>query len=307
MAIPDFQSLMLPFLKFCSDGKEYSTNDVIGALSKSFSLTEEELKQKLPSGTQNTFYNRVFWTKAHLKMAGLIENTRRSHFTITERGKVLLKSNPPIVNLKLLKTIPEYVAYTESYKKDKQDKNELVSDEENDTISLTPEENLETSYQNIRKALVQEILTKIKILPPAFFEKLVVELLVKMGYGGSISDAGRAIGKSGDEGIDGIIKEDRLGLDLIYIQAKRWDGIVGRPEIQKFVGALAGQGAKKGIFITTSNFSKEAFDYAPKNETKIVLINGEQLAEYMIDFDLGVSTISTYLVKKVDSDYFTEE
>lgn len=179
--------------------------------------------------------------------------------------------------------------------------------EEELLIPQTPEELLEISYQDIRKSLAQEILSKIKLCSPSFFERLVVELLVKMGYGGSRSDAGKAIGRSGDEGIDGIIKEDKLGLDIIYIQAKRWENVVGRPEIQKFVGALAGQGAKKGIFITTSRFTNEAKDYIPRNETKIVLIDGEQLANLLIDYNLGVSTQAVYELKKIDLDYFEEE
>ncbi|MGC3977798.1 MAG: restriction endonuclease [Paludibacteraceae bacterium] len=173
----------------------------------------------------------------------------------------------------------------------------------------TPEENLDKAYQGIRKSLASELLNKIIELSPSFFERLVVELLVKMGYGGSIKDAGKAIGKSGDEGIDGTIKEDKLGLDIIYIQAKRWKqgNVVGRPEIQKFVGALAGQGAKKGIFITTSSFTKEALEYTPRNETKIVLIDGEQLSQLMIDYNLGCTTQQIYEIKKIDSDYFGEE
>ncbi|MCK9212348.1 MAG: restriction endonuclease [Ignavibacteriaceae bacterium] len=304
MSIPDFQSLMLPLLKFCSDEQEHSTKDTINYLSKQFNLSENELSQLLPSGTQYVFYNRVFWAKAHLKMAGLFENTKRAHFKITQSGLNLLKTNPSLVNLRTLKTYPEYIEHTKTHKKDKIEKLEIET--ENDS-ELTPEESLEYSYQKIRKSLAQDLLSKIKNLSPSFFEKLVVELLVKMGYGGSITDAGKAIGRSGDEGIDGIIKEDKLGLDVIYIQAKRWQGVVGRPELQKFVGALAGQGAKKGIFITTSFFSKDALDYTPKNETKIVLIDGEQLAQYMIDFDLAVSTISTYQIKKIDLDYFGEE
>jgi len=185
--------------------------------------------------------------------------------------------------------------------------NEKINTEE--TTKETPEESLEIAYQRLRKSLAQDLLNKVISLPPSFFEKLVVELLVKMGYGGSIKDAGKAIGKSGDEGIDGTIKEDKLGLDIIYIQAKRWQigNIVGRPEIHKFVGALAGQGAKKGIFITTSSFSKEAIEYTPKNETKIVLIDGEKLSQLMIDYDIGVSTSNVYEIKKIDHDYFGDE
>jgi restriction system protein len=239
-------------------------------------------------------------------MASLLENTKRGHYKITSNGLALLQSNPAIVNLRLLKTISEYIEHTKSYKKENTNNNgepDLDSSDEN----LTPEESLEYSFQKINKSLAQDLLSKIKKMSASFFEKLVIELLVKMGYGGSIKDAGKAIGKSGDEGIDGIIKEDKLGLDIIYVQAKRWEGVVGRPELQKFVGALAGQGAKKGIFITTSYFSKDALDYTPKNETKIVLVDGEQLAKYMIDYDLAVSTVSNYQIKKIDLDYFGEE
>jgi restriction system protein len=306
MAIPDFQSLMLPLLKFFSTGNEYSTKEAVESLAQLFKLTEEELAELLPSRRQNTFNNRVHWAIAHLKMASLLENTKRGHYKITSNGLALLQSNPTIVNLSLLKTIPEYIEYTKSFKKENNNSNDepaLDSAEEN----LTPEESLEYSFQKINKSLAQDLLSKIKKMSASFFEKLVIELLVKMGYGGSIKDAGKAISKSGDEGIDGIIKEDKLGLDIIYVQAKRWEGVVGRPELQKFVGALAGQGAKKGIFITTSYFSKDALDYTPKNETKIVLVDGEQLAKYMIDYDLAVSTVSNYQIKKIDLDYFGEE
>jgi len=303
MPIPDFQSIMLPLLNYYSSGKEYSTKQAIEELGTHFSLTEEELVEMLPSGTQSTFYNRVYWAIAHLKMAALLESTRRAHYKITTNGIVLLQSSPTSINLRILKTIPEYIEHT---KKVKIGEGEAAETEGNDD-QLTPEESLDYAHQKINKSLALDLLSKVKTMPASFFEKLVIDLLVKMGYGGSMKDAGKAIGKSGDEGIDGIIKEDKLGLDVIYIQAKRWEGVVGRPELQKFVGALAGQGAKKGIFITTSYFSKDASEYTPKNETKIVLIDGEQLAKFMIDFDLAVSTVSTYQIKKIDLDYFGEE
>ncbi|MBN1638053.1 MAG: restriction endonuclease [Ignavibacteriales bacterium] len=302
MAIPDFQTLMLPLLKFCGDGKEHSISETIEYLGKEFNLTDEDLSELLPSGAQYRFYNRVYWAKAHLKMAGLVENTKRSHYIITTQGLELLKTNPSEINIQLLKAYPGYIEHFKP--KDNTNKDETEIDNNNE---LTPEENLENYYQKIRKSIAQELLSKIKKMIPSAFEKLVVDLLVKMGYGGSVADAGKSVGKSGDEGIDGIIKEDKLGLDVIYIQAKRWEGVVGRPELQKFVGALAGQGAKKGIFITTSYFSKDATEYNPKNEIKIVLIDGEQLAEYMLDFDLAVSNVSNYQIKKIDLDYFGEE
>lgn len=301
--IPGFQKFMLPLLKFASDKKEHSTNEALEYIAEKFKLTDEQQNELLPSGNQKIFSNRVFWAKSYLKMSGLIENTKRAHFKISARGLETLKENPPEINLRYLKKFPDYLELSKSWKKG----NSSSDKEEEILILQTPEELLESSYQDIRKTLAQDILSKIKLCSPSFFERLVVELLVKMGYGGSRTDAGKAIGKSGDEGIDGIIKEDKLGLDIIYIQAKRWENVVGRPEIQKFVGALAGQGAKKGIFITTSRFTNEAKDYIPRNETKIVLIDGEQLASLLIDNNLGVSTQVMYEIKKIDLDYFEEE
>jgi len=303
--IPDYQTLMLPLLKFSGDQQEHSIADAIEFLAKSFNLTEEELNEWLPSKSQKIFYNRVYWAKAYLKMAGLVENTRRSHFRITRQGLETLKENLESINVKYLRKFPEFISSIEGGKKT--DSKEEILNITNVSLSKTPEELIESGYQNIRESLEQEILSKLKTIHPSFFERIVVQLLVKMGYGGSIQDAGKAIGKAGDEGIDGIIKEDKLGLDVIYIQAKRWEGTVSRPEIQKFVGALAGQRAKKGVFITTSNFSKDAIAYASQMDTKIVLIDGESLAQYMIDYNLGVSVQNTYEIKKIDSDYFEEE
>ena len=302
--IPDFQSIMLPFMQAISDGAEHTTNEINQKLAEYFNLTEQELNEYLPSGSQKTFPNRVAWAKSYLKMAGLIENTKRSSFKITDAGENFLVENPNEINLKVLKALP---VFQERTGRGKEDDLNVINVNENIQNESTPEEILENSYLNIRKNLAQDLLLKIKRSSPAFFESLVVELLVKMGYGGSIKDAGRSIGRSGDEGIDGIIKEDKLGLDAIYVQAKRWGNVVGRPEIQKFVGALAGQGAKKGVFITTSRFSNEAKEYQPRNETKIVLIDGEHLAELMIDYNLAVSTVNVFEIKKIDNDYFGDE
>jgi restriction system protein len=240
MAIPDFQTLMLPLLRHLGDGKEHSNQETLDALTKEFGLSEAELAQLLPSGTQGLFRNRVAWAKAHFKKAGLVESPRRSVYKISPAGLDVLAR-------------------------------------------------------------------RVKECPPDFFERLVVELLLAMGYGGSRQDAGQAVGRSGDGGIDGIIKEDKLGLDTIYIQAKRWDGTVSRPEIQKFAGALQGQRARKGIFLTTSAFSKEARDFAASIDSKIILLDGETLANLMIDHGIGVTDVATYAVKRVDSDYFSQE
>jgi len=301
--IPDYQSIMLPLLEFISDGKEYKMRNVTDELALRFGVTEEEQKELLPSGVAPIFYNRTAWAKTYLKKAGLIDSPKQGIVVISKRGLEVLKKKPSSINVKFLKQFSEFVEFQTK----RENETEIETSEEQSI--QTPEESLETAYQKIRKSLASELINKVVDLSPAFFEKLVVELLVKMGYGGSIKDAGKAMGKSGDEGIDGTIKEDKLGLDIIYIQAKRWKpgNVVGRPELQKFVGALAGQGAKKGIFITTSNFTKEAIEYTPRNETKIVLIDGQQLAQLMIDYNLGCTPQQTYEVKKLDSDYFDEE
>ncbi|ROL60819.1 restriction endonuclease [Bacteroidetes/Chlorobi group bacterium ChocPot_Mid] len=303
MPIPDFQSIMLPLLKLISDGKEYSFQESIELLATQFNLTANEKKEMLASGSQPIFTNRVGWAKTYLKKAGLIEQTRRGYFIITKTGLDTLKSNITSINKKFLKKFP---AFQESMTKKKEE------DDDNDNNQLfeqskTPIELIEAGYKTLRDNLVQDLINEIKKLPPDFFEKIVIDLLVKMGYGGSLSDQAKVTGKSGDEGIDGLIKEDKLGLDTIYIQAKRWENQVSRPEIQKFAGALLGQQSKKGIFITLSNFSKAAIEYAEKIDAKIILIDGEQLAEYMIDYNVGVSVTNSYEIKKIDSDYFSLE
>ncbi|MFN7255075.1 MAG: restriction endonuclease [Microcystis sp.] len=307
MPIPDFQSIMLPLLKILADGKVYKYREIIEALVREFQVTEAERKEMLPSGQQEIFANRVGWAKTYLKKAGLIDSPQRATFVISEKGKEILSQNLDHIDTKFLRQFPEFQEFTRVNKQ-----NETITLERNLSTSdqeQNPEELLENSYQEIRQALATDLLSILRKLSPDAFEKLVVELLVKMGYGGSIRDAGKAVGKSGDQGIDGIIKEDRLGLDIIYIQAKRWadNNAVGRPEIQKFVGALAGQGAKKGIFITTSYFTKEALEYVPRNEIKIVLIDGEELGQLMIDYNLGVSTQKIYEIKRIDHDYFGDE
>lgn len=302
--IPDYQSLMLPLLRLVSDRQEYKFRDIVDRLAAQFNLSDDERKELLASGQQPIFDNRVGWAKTYLRKAGLLDTPKRATIVITQRGLEVLKQNPERINARFLRQFPEFVEF-QTTKRDALEE-EQTSDE---IDTQTPEETLENAYRKIRKSLALEILGKVIEQPSGFFERLVVELLVKMGYGGSFKEAGKAIGRSGDEGIDGTIKEDKLGLDIIYIQAKRWQpsNVVGRPEIQKFVGALAGQGAKKGIFITTSSFSKDASEYSPRNETKIVLIDGEQLANLRIDYEIGVTKMTSYDIKKLDSDYFNED
>ena len=258
----------------------------------------------LPSGVQQTFYNRVMWARFYLVKAGLMTSPKRGSMQVTPRGQEVLKSKPDKLNIAYLRKFPEFTEFQAS-KRESSEVSEAIVEE----TSRTPEEILDSSFEQVQAALSQELLAKILSLTWMDFERLVVQLLVRMGYGGSVKDAGRALTKGGDEGIDGTIKEDKLGLDIIYIQAKKWQtgNTVGRPEIQKFVGALAGQGAKKGIFITTSSFTREARDYQPRNETKIVLVDGEELTQLMIDHDLGVTTQRTYAVKRIDGDFFGEE
>lgn len=304
MAIPDFQTLMLPLLKFTADGVEHKAKEAIEALAIEFALSPSERIELLPSRRALLFDNRLAWALFHMKKAGLIESLRRGVFHITQRGMELLAEKPSGISLKSLEQFPDFLEFRATSNKNK---DEVKSSLPEDATEQTPEEALEIAHQGIRQALGQELLSRILTCSPVFFEELVVELLVAMGYGGSRRDAGERVGQSGDGGIDGIIKEDRLGLDTIYIQAKRWQGNVGRPEIQKFVGALQGQRARKGVFITTSSFTADASDYTSRIDTKVVLIDGQQLANLMMDFDVGVSVAATYAVKRIDSDYFEEE
>jgi restriction system protein len=300
MAVPGYEKFMLPMMEIVSDQREHAVSEVRDKLAEYFQLAEEDLRELLPSGKQTVFYNRVGWAKTYLQKAKLLESLRRGYFQITKRGLEVLKEKPQEIDRKYLEQFDEF--------------REFVGLTDNTSIVVTlpdnkektPLEVLEAAYEEIEQILVTEILEKLKNGSPSFFERLVVDLLLKMGYGGSRADAGHAIGKSGDEGIDGIIKEDKLGLDIIYIQAKRWQNPVGRPEIQKFVGALVGQRAKKGVFITTSTFTKEAVAYAESIENKVVLIDCYQLARYMIQHNLGVSTSEVYEVKRIDTDYFEE-
>jgi restriction system protein len=303
MAIPDFQTIMLPVLKITKDGPEHNQSEVRDKLASQFQLNDAERNEMLPSGRQTRFSNRVAWSIVYLRKAGLIENSRRGIFHITEQGLELLKKDPSRIDINMLMQFNPGIQ--EWHRPSR--KSEEKGDEAEATNQQTPEEVLEESYHELRRSLAQELLDKIMSCSPKFFEQLVVDLLVSMGYGGSRKDAGEAIGHSGDDGIDGIIKEDKLGLDAVYIQAKRWNGTVGRPVVQAFAGSLEGQRAKKGIMISTSQFSQDARDYITRIEKKIILIDGEQLAQYMIDNNVGVAELVNYSVKRVDLDYFDDE
>ncbi len=303
MAIPDYQSIMLPLLRFASDGTEHTTRESVNHLADEFNLTEQERKEMLPSGTAKLFDNRVGWASTYLRKAGLIESPKKGVFKITERGKDVLSQNPENIDVKYLEQFPEFI----EFKKPKKDKIDGSDTATIGTDDVNPEETLEKAYQELKDTLSSELLQTIKNGSPEFFERLVVDVLLRMGYGGSRKEAGEAVGKSGDGGIDGIIKEDKLGLDIIYVQAKRWEDSVGSPEIQKFAGALQGQKARKGIFITTSDFSKKAVEYVKNIDSKIILIGGQHLAELMIEHNVGVSPVASYEVKSIDTDYFLEE
>jgi restriction system protein len=306
MAVPDFQSIMLPLLRFAADGREHSKDEAEDAVARAMGLSDQEKNELYPSGKKApVFADRLAWARSYLKQAGLVQDTRRSHFMITERGKGVLAENPEKLSMKFLERFPEYQAFKNRTRIKRPDDGRQIVRTDVATAVQTPKEAIEYNYQRLRDAVAQELLLTIKGQSPAFFEGLVVELLVRMGYGGSIQDAGQAIGRSGDEGIDGIIKEDKLGLDTIYIQAKRWDRSVGRPEVQQFAGALAGQRARKGVFITTASFTPDARNYVAGIDSKIVLIDGEQLAQLMIDHNVGVTIDTVYELKRVDSDYFS--
>lgn len=307
MATPDFQSFFYPILKFASDKKEHSLQEVRDYLTAYFSLTEEDKAERVQSGTQTKFDNRIYWTKSYFIKAKLVEHTKRAHFKITERGLMFLSKFSNNITISDLKEIQEFKEFSNS-NNDDESENIIKSVEIQNTIfeNKTPLENLEESYSIIHNELAIELLEKVKSNTWQFFEDLVVDLMVKMGYGGSRNKAGEKLKRTNDEGIDGIINEDKLGLDVIYLQAKKWttEGGIGRPEIQKFVGALHGQRARKGVFITTSYFAKTSYEYVKTIDPKVILIDGQTLANLMIEYNVGTSTVESYQVKKVDLDYF---
>jgi len=308
MAIPDFQSTILPVLKYLSDGKERSNQEIYDALENQFDMTEEEKKELLPSGKQRVIINRIAWAKSYLKQANLVEAVKRGYYKITDAGMdVVFNKNPDKIDINYLMQFPSFVAFKHGKSTDAQKISSFTMQSEVCSSEKTPEEYIEFGFNSIEQKLKQEIMASIKGCSFRFFEKLVIDLLLSMGYGGSRQEAGKLTNKGSDEGIDGIINEDKLGLDVIYIQAKRWDSNISRPEIQKFAGALQGKRAKKGIYISTSIFTREAHDFAKSIDNKIILIDGDRLAELMIEHNVGLSVVQTFNLKKVDTDYFSEE
>lgn len=298
---------MRPLLAFSADGSEKNINDAIDALAKQFDLTDEERQELLPSGKQPIFANRLHWARTYLDKAGAISRTKRSHFQITARGSQLLAEHPQRIDAKTLRQFPEFVAF-QTPKSDAASDSVSTSVVEIESSTVTPEEAVQIAVSQISATLKNQLLVRIWELSPSFFERLVVDLVVAMGYGGSRDSVVQKLGKSGDEGIDGIVNEDPLGLDVVYIQAKRYaaDNTIGRERIQQFAGALVGQGASKGVFVTTSTFSKGAVEYANRVPQRIILIDGETLTRLMVQYSVGVRIERTIELKRVDLDYFDE-
>lgn len=296
---------MLPLLQHIADGQIHAIRDVTQRIAGHFALTEEERATLVPSGQQTYISNRVGWARSYLKKAGLIESPGRGKVQITSEGRKVLVESPVMIDCKYLKRYPEFVEFwgqkrTPATERDDRPSVAVLETEQ------TPDEAIESAYDDIRNALADDLLQQVMNCSPTFFERLVLDLLIAMGYGGALPDAGTHLGRVGDGGIDGIIHEDKLGLDIICIQAKRWADVVGRPHVQGFAGSMEAHRAKKGVMITTSTFSRDAKDFVGRIERKIVLIDGQQLAQLMIDYDVGVATARTYTIKKVDSDYFVD-
>lgn len=300
MPIPDYQECMLPLLEVVSDGADYPLRIVTQRIADRFNLSEVERLEPLPSGQQPVISNRVAWAKTYLKKAGLIAQPARGVIRITAEGKNVLAQKPSRIDTEFLK---RFASFTEFFGRTTSDP---VGMEPPSDIA-TPEETLEAASLALRNTLADELIERVKSCTPQFFERLVVELLVAMGYGGSLTDAGHAIGRSGDGGIDGIIKEDKLGLDVVCVQAKRWENTVGSREVRDFVGGMETYRSRKGVLITTAGFTKDAREYVTNIERRVVLIDGRRLAELMMDHGVGVATARTFAVQKVDLDYFEDE
>ncbi len=309
MTVPDYQSCMRPMLQLCADGREKSISEAVELIASQFRLSSEDLAEQIPSGKQTLLANRVNWACTYLDKAGALRRTRRAHFSITERGQALLAQNPDRVDARVLRQFPEFVAFQSPRHERTHDK--IAPDAPQQAADLsarTPEEILQDSAEAISEALREQLLDRIRELSPAFFERVVVDLIVAMGYGGGRDSVAQRIGKSGDEGIDGVVNEDPLGLDVVYIQAKRYaaDNSIGRERIQQFAGALVGQGASKGVFVTTSSFTRGALDYAQRVPQRIILIDGAELTRLMIRYGVGVRTERTIELRRIDLDYFED-
>jgi restriction system protein len=310
MAVPDFQTFMLPVMREFADGAEHAYKNVRERVAAALRLSAEDLADRIPSGKKTRVDDRASWAHVYLKQAGLLKSSRRGVYQITPGGQQVLASPPEKITMDFLEQFPEYLEF-KSRKRSVDGEAPTAAAapavDHGTQTALTPDEQIRAGYELLRASLAAQLLERVRQASPVFFEQLVVDLLVAMGYGGSQEDAARVVGQSGDGGIDGIIKEDRLGLESIYVQAKRWEATVGRPTVQQFAGALHGHRARKGVMITTSNFSREAIEYAKTSQITIVLIDGVQLADYMVEFGVGVSDVETIKLKRLDEDYFGEE
>jgi len=304
MSVPTFQRLMLPLLQ-CASEKSGETflGEISEKIAEQFSLDEADLAQVLPSGKQTVFLNRLNWAKSYIAKAGLLESTRRGYFRITPQGRDFLAQNPSDLNVSVLLNFPQFAAWRDSEKSSTN-----AVDEEERASEINPEEKIALSFQILTKDLSAELIGRVHSFTPAFFESLIVDLLLAMGYGGGRAEMGRALGRSGDGGIDGVIKEDELGLDVVYIQAKRYApaNAVAASEVRDFVGSLEGHRASKGVFVTTSYFPQSAKDFVDRVSKRVILIDGAELARLMIRHNVGVRTKDTYEIKKIDEDYFVE-
>jgi len=310
MAVPDFQTFMLPVLREFADGAEHVYKNVRDRVAVALRLSPEDLADRIPSGKKTRADDRASWAHVYLKQAGLLKSPRRGIYQITPRGQKVLTSPPEKLTMDFLEQFPEYLEFKSRKRAVDGEAPPAAAAKAVDNgphTALTPDEQIKVGYELLRSSLAAQLLERVRQASPAFFEQLVIDVLVAMGYGGSEEDAARVVGQSGDGGIDGIIKEDRLGLESIYVQAKRWEATVGRPTVHQFAGALHGQRARKGVMITTSNFSREAVEYAKASQITIVLIDGAQLADYMVEFGVGVSEVDTIKLKRLDEDYFEEE
>lgn len=301
MAVPGFQDMFLPYLQCLGDGEPHTNAQITEFVIKALQISEEDQDEMLPSGQSTRVANRVGWTRTHLNKAGLIERVDWGVYRILDAGKQLVASPPAKLDLKFLDTIPQHKAWFHAPKKTK-----LEDQSDREIESQPPNERIEEAFTELNSSLSSDLLVQVSKMDPFKFEQVVIDLLFAMGYGGSREEAAQVTKKSNDEGIDGIINEDRLGLDVIYVQAKRWQHNIGRKEIQSFVGALAGKQANKGVFITTSEFAQTAIDYASSVSQKVILINGTRLADLMIEHNIGVSTVRAIELKRLDSDYFEE-
>ncbi len=303
MTIPDYQTLMLPLMEVASDGAEHRMSEAVEALAERFRLTPAERETLLPSGRQTTIANRIGWSKTYLAKAGLLDGSKRGVFRITDRGREVIQRSPPRIDVKFLKQFPGF----EEFRTSTRERPTADAPAANTEQAQTPEELLLDSYERLKSRLSDDLLARVHQVSPARFESIVLDVLLAMGYGGSRPDAGRAVGRSGDGGIDGLINEDPLGLDVVYIQAKRWEGVVGRPVVQAFVGSLEGHRSRKGVLITTSSFTADATQYVGMIDKKVILIDGSRLAQLMIELGVGVTVEQTYLVKRLDLDYYDDQ